>query len=244
MALRFNAPPGWPVAPGDWRPEPGWAPDPAWPSAPEGWTFWVEDTTTAPSSGATRPRRGRRAALLTAAGVALFVVGLLVGQGSSGRALDEARTLVAQAADDQDAVEGERAELDAERTALEEQTAAAQAAQTELDERATALQSSEADVAAREGAVAPVAAERAARVPAGEGRAAAGGGAAATAAAARSAQQTRPSAPAGVADTGGSTSTYYQNCDAVRAAGAAPLLRGEPGYAPKLDRDGDGVACE
>ncbi|MFC3605407.1 excalibur calcium-binding domain-containing protein [Deinococcus soli (ex Cha et al. 2016)] len=22
------------------------------------------------------------------------------------------------------------------------------------------------------------------------------------------------------------------------------MLRGQPGYAPKLDRDGDGVACE
>lgn len=37
---------------------------------------------------------------------------------------------------------------------------------------------------------------------------------------------------------------YYQNCAAVRAAGAAPLNEGEPGYAPKLDRDRDGVACE
>lgn len=37
---------------------------------------------------------------------------------------------------------------------------------------------------------------------------------------------------------------YYQNCAAVRAAGAAPLSEGEPGYAPKLDRDRDGVACE
>jgi excalibur calcium-binding domain-containing protein len=37
---------------------------------------------------------------------------------------------------------------------------------------------------------------------------------------------------------------YYANCDAVRAAGAAPLYRGQPGYRPKLDRDGDGVACE
>lgn len=41
-----------------------------------------------------------------------------------------------------------------------------------------------------------------------------------------------------------SPSVYYQNCDAVRAAGAAPLYIGSPGYAPKLDRDGDGVACE
>lgn len=39
-------------------------------------------------------------------------------------------------------------------------------------------------------------------------------------------------------------SVTYANCAAVRAAGQAPLLRGQPGYAPKLDRDGDGVACE
>ncbi|MEV0375717.1 excalibur calcium-binding domain-containing protein [Streptomyces sp. NPDC050636] len=39
-------------------------------------------------------------------------------------------------------------------------------------------------------------------------------------------------------------SSYYKNCDEARAAGAAPLHKGEPGYAPHLDRDGDGVACE
>lgn len=36
----------------------------------------------------------------------------------------------------------------------------------------------------------------------------------------------------------------YPNCAAARAAGVAPLHRGEPGYSPKLDRDGDGIACE
>jgi endonuclease YncB( thermonuclease family) len=41
-----------------------------------------------------------------------------------------------------------------------------------------------------------------------------------------------------------SSSVYYKNCDAVRAAHAAPLLIGQPGYSRKLDRDGDGVACE
>ncbi|MFI5712306.1 excalibur calcium-binding domain-containing protein [Kribbella sp. NPDC051620] len=39
-------------------------------------------------------------------------------------------------------------------------------------------------------------------------------------------------------------SAYYANCTEVRAAGAAPIHRGEPGYSSKLDRDGDGVACE
>jgi hypothetical protein len=37
---------------------------------------------------------------------------------------------------------------------------------------------------------------------------------------------------------------FYANCTEVRAAGAAPIHRGEPGYSKKLDRDGDGVACE
>ena len=39
-------------------------------------------------------------------------------------------------------------------------------------------------------------------------------------------------------------SAYYANCDAARAAGAAPLYAGAPGYSTKLDRDKDGVACE
>lgn len=42
----------------------------------------------------------------------------------------------------------------------------------------------------------------------------------------------------------GSGSVYYRNCAAARAAGAAPIRYGEPGYAAHLDRDGDGVACE
>jgi len=47
-----------------------------------------------------------------------------------------------------------------------------------------------------------------------------------------------PGAPAG-APVGG-----YANCAAARAAGAAPVHVGEPGYAPRLDGDGDGVGCE
>lgn len=36
----------------------------------------------------------------------------------------------------------------------------------------------------------------------------------------------------------------FANCAAARAAGAAPVRRGDPGYSPRLDRDGDGVGCE
>ncbi len=46
----------------------------------------------------------------------------------------------------------------------------------------------------------------------------------------------------GGSDDGGSVS--YANCAAVRAAGKAPLHSRDPGYSRKLDRDGDGVACE
>ncbi|MEV4880017.1 excalibur calcium-binding domain-containing protein [Streptomyces cyaneofuscatus] len=45
-------------------------------------------------------------------------------------------------------------------------------------------------------------------------------------------------------DDSGGAYTYYKNCTAVRAAGAAPIRRGDPGYASHLDRDGDGVGCE
>jgi hypothetical protein len=37
---------------------------------------------------------------------------------------------------------------------------------------------------------------------------------------------------------------YYANCDAVRAAGKAPLYKGSPGYRSGLDRNNNGVACE
>jgi hypothetical protein len=36
----------------------------------------------------------------------------------------------------------------------------------------------------------------------------------------------------------------FPNCAAARAAGAAPVLRGEPGFGSHLDRDGDGIGCE
>lgn len=51
------------------------------------------------------------------------------------------------------------------------------------------------------------------------------------------------------ATTSISTSTLttvvrYASCAEARAAGAAPMREGEPGYRQELDRDGDGVACE
>lgn len=61
---------------------------------------------------------------------------------------------------------------------------------------------------------------------------------------------TSPPAPTPAAPTPAASapappaSVYYANCTAARAAGAAPIQRGQPGYRPALDRDDDGVACE
>ena len=37
---------------------------------------------------------------------------------------------------------------------------------------------------------------------------------------------------------------YYENCGHAREAGVTPLYEDDPGYAPHLDRDHDGIACE
>ena len=37
---------------------------------------------------------------------------------------------------------------------------------------------------------------------------------------------------------------YYANCTEAKAAGAAPMYRGSPGYRADLDRDHDGIACD
>ncbi|MNK38799.1 Sporulation-specific extracellular nuclease precursor [compost metagenome] len=36
----------------------------------------------------------------------------------------------------------------------------------------------------------------------------------------------------------------YKNCTDVRNRGKSPLLEGQSGYSLKLDKDGDGIACE
>jgi hypothetical protein len=41
-----------------------------------------------------------------------------------------------------------------------------------------------------------------------------------------------------------SSKREFANCAQARAAGAAPVRVGDPGYGRHLDRDGDGVGCE
>ncbi|MFD7625921.1 excalibur calcium-binding domain-containing protein [Streptomyces sp. NPDC059851] len=44
--------------------------------------------------------------------------------------------------------------------------------------------------------------------------------------------------------TSGGGSVVYKSCAEAKAAGAAPIRRGQPGYSRTLDRDNDGVACD
>ena len=54
-----------------------------------------------------------------------------------------------------------------------------------------------------------------------------------------------PAAPAPAAPAPAAPSdVYYENCTAVKAAGAAPIHPGDPGWQSKFDRDKDGVGCE
>lgn len=41
-----------------------------------------------------------------------------------------------------------------------------------------------------------------------------------------------------------SSGVYFRNCSEARAAGVAPIYRGQPGYRPEMDGDNDGIACE
>jgi len=128
------------------------------------------------------------------------------------------------------------AEASAKASAEAKKTADEAAAKVEAERVAAEQAAAEAAAAAAAQAEAErVAAEQAAAAQAEADRVAAAQAAAAAAAAAAAPAPAAPAAP---------SSTYYKNCDAVRAAGAAPIYAGQPGYASHLDRDGDGVGCE
>lgn len=139
---------------------------------------------------------------------------------------DELQTLMSQQGDDlaaaQDEVEAVEATLESTEADLSTAEADLTAAQTTISERDATIASLEAQLSEAQ-TPAPAAAAAPAAAPA----------AAAPAAAAPAAAAPAPAA-----------APYYANCSAVRAAGAAPISAGQPGYGRHLDRDGDGIACE
>ena len=172
------------------------------------------------------PRRWLRWAIPLVA----FVLGL--GIGASGDATDPTSTpqflsLQSQLESSQqetdrlsDEVEDAKAEIrsagsEAE-AGLEQRVAELEQQAAELEQRSAEVETRAQEVYAREKAVR--AAEKAAVVP------------------------EYDTAPEPVVEA--PSSSYYANCDAARADGAAPVRVGDPGYGRHLDRDGDGVGCE
>ena len=103
-----------------------------------------------------------------------------------------------------------------------------------------------ADAAASASASAAAEAAASAAASASASASAAAASAAAEAAASAAAEQPAQEQPAQEpqSEPEEQARTYYANCTEAKAAGAAPLYRGEPGYRDKLDRDHDGIACE
>ena len=104
-------------------------------------------------------------------------------------------------------------------------------------------------VAAEKAAADKAGAEKAAAAKAAADKAAADAAAAKLAAEQAAAQQAVPQAPVQQAApqvpvAPAPSTVQYANCTAARAAGAAPIYAGTPGYGKHLDRDGDGVGCD
>lgn len=182
-----------------------------------------------------RPMMRRTGLIATASAL---VVGLLLGGGVGGSsAQSEVAALEGQVADlevDLAGAEGVASENDAAladaRADLEDALAdlataseALTTATTQMTEMETAATASQSELDAR-----------AARIADLEGQLSV-----------RAAPAPAPAAPAPAAPAPAApVSAWYDNCTAVRNAGAAPIRVGDPGYAKHLDRDGDGIGCE
>ena len=131
-----------------------------------------------------------------------------------------------------DIAQEEEAKKVAEEKKAAEEAAAKKAAEEEAARKAA--EDEAARKAAEEEAARKAAEEQAARKAAEEQAAAQAEAQRQAEEAARQAQQQQQA----------QQNVHYANCSEVRAAGAAPLYQGQPGYNGKLDRDHDGVACE
>jgi uncharacterized membrane-anchored protein YhcB (DUF1043 family) len=164
--------------------------------------------------------------------VLAFLIGIAVGhsgQESDPTATPQFQTLRTQLESSQQKADQLGDQVEEAKTQLQDTTSGADA---RLAEQAAELEQHKADLQQRRAEVEVRAKEVYARekaVRAAEGQAS------------EPAYDPAP-APAPVAEA--PVSAYYQNCDAVRAAGAAPIRVGDPGYGGHLDRDGDGVGCE
>lgn len=207
------------------------------PAAPTGQVASAETPTAAPSIAVSE-----EPTLTDYVGETCDADHLVMSQGEDTLHCDEdgAGGLVWFTAADHDAAEEKAAKLAAEQEAADKKAAEEKAAKEVAEQEAAEQEAAEKKAAqeAEQKAAAEAAEKEAAE------QAAAERAAAAEAEAAREAEQQAPRQRQAPSQNTAPTSTYYKNCDAVRAAGAAPIRAGQPGYSRKLDRDGDGIGCE
>ncbi|WP_395402013.1 excalibur calcium-binding domain-containing protein [Arthrobacter sp. UC242_113] len=159
---------------------------------------------------------------------------------------DDAQLVWLSEADSHKIVEAREAKAKAAAAKIAADKAAAQKAAAKAAADKLAAEKAAAKAAADKLAAEKAAAREAAARKAAE-KAAADQAAAAQAAADRVAQQAaaeQEAQQAAVPAAPAPAFVYYKNCTAARAAGAAPVYAGSPGYASHLDRDGDGIGCE
>jgi len=226
-------------------------------SAPAGWypqpdgqqrywdgELWTENFApgVSPAKSQVAPRRNwfLRHKILTAIG-ALLLLAMFSGFADGGSTKSVTIATVADSVATSATPDQAAADQAAADQAAADQAAADQAAADQVAADQAAADQVAADQAA---AAKAMEAAKAKAATAAKAKAAAAQAAAAQAAAAEVAAAEVAAAEAAAAAAAPAESVYYENCTAARAAGAAPIMRGEPGYASKLDRDNDGIACE
>jgi colicin import membrane protein len=171
--------------------------------------------------------------LVSASAVAL-VLGSTIGTGAGASGTAEVQEQL-------DAARGELAAAQETFDAQEEATAAAESARTDAEGGRAAAEAASAALQAKVDSLTADATVAASTIAARDTRISELESAAASVPSPVAVAVAEPADPPAAAPA---TSAYYANCDAVRAAGAAPIYSSDPGYSRKLDRDGDGVACE
>lgn len=217
----FNTPPEWPDPPTTrWRPPRRWRPHTSWPPAPAGWHFWVDQRGKAVSGpvgryGGVSPARLAALTLLPAA----MIAALLFFNPFSSQTVDTGTvpapaTVKTTAA--APATEPPTTTRPTEKPTRQiEQTPTSTPAAVPSDTPGTPSTPSPSATPQSTTVVVPTPTVEPTQVPV-------------------------PSKT----PTSASVQVVYSNCAEVRAAGKAPLHRGDPGYSEELDRNGDGVACE
>jgi hypothetical protein len=212
---QFNAPPGWPEPPtARWRPPKRWQPPESWAPAPAGWAFWVDDAGRRVRGPIGRYGGPSRIKVGAIAAVPLALITLVLLNPFDG---------------------GDESASTAPVRTLEPMSAppstpVTEPSTTEPTETTTPQHTEAASTPT------PTPEPSESRTPSTTPE-----------------PTTTPTEPSPTMSRTEPTPTtapvttaavVYQTCAEARAAGKAPLHRGDPGYSPALDRNGDGIACD